>query len=82
MDNITFKFQARDVRATPGDSIAAALTEAGHTSFGWRRSGAPRGLYCCMGVCQDCLMTVDGQRGVRACMATVADGMEVQREDE
>jgi predicted molibdopterin-dependent oxidoreductase YjgC len=35
-----------------------------------------------MGVCQDCLMTVDGQRGVRACMATVADGMEVQREDE
>jgi glycine/D-amino acid oxidase-like deaminating enzyme len=82
MDNITFKFQGRDVRSKPGESIAAALTEAGHTSFGWRRSGAPRGLYCCMGVCQDCLMTVDGQRGVRACMATVADGMEVQREDE
>ena len=82
MDNITFKFDGRDVRATPGDSIAAALAEAGHTSFGLRRSGESRGLYCGMGVCHDCLMTVDGNRGIRACMATVADGMEVQSEDE
>ena len=82
MDNITFKFEGCNVRATPGDSIAAALTEAGYTSFGWRRSGEARGHYCGMGVCHDCIMTVDGQRGVRACMATVGDGTVVQREDE
>ena len=82
MDNIIFNFEGCNVRATPGDSIAAALTEAGYTSFGWRRSGEARGHYCGMGVCHDCIMTVDGQRGVRACMKTVANGTVVLREDE
>ncbi|MEM9901216.1 MAG: FAD-dependent oxidoreductase [Pseudomonadota bacterium] len=77
-----FTFDGQDVTASPGDSIAAALTAAGRLTLGQRRSGAARGLFCGMGVCHDCLVTVDGQRGVRACMAQVADGMVVQREDE
>lgn len=68
--------------AAPGDSIAAALANMGETTLGWRRSGAARGLFCGMGVCHDCLVTVDGRRGVRACMASITDGIEVYREDE
>ena len=82
MGDLAFQFEGREVRAEPGDSIAAALTAAGHLTFGYRRNGQNRGLYCGMGVCHDCLVTANGQRGLRACMTTVTNGMNVQREDE
>ncbi|MEM1428397.1 MAG: FAD-dependent oxidoreductase [Pseudomonadota bacterium] len=82
MARVTFRFDGREIPAAPGDSIAAALAAAGTADLGQRRSGAPRGLYCGMGVCHDCLVTVDGRRGVRACMATARNGLDVRREDE
>lgn len=82
MADLAFQFEGREVSAEPGDSIAAALTAAGHLTFGSRRNGQNRGLYCGMGVCHDCLVTANGQRGLRACMTTVTNGMDVQREDE
>lgn len=42
------------------------------------KNGAPRGLFCGMGVCFDCLVTVDGRPNVRACMTLVRDGMIVE----
>lgn len=42
------------------------------------RSGEPRGLFCGMGVCFDCLVRVDGRPGVRACLEPVRDGMHVE----
>ncbi len=42
-----------------------------------RRGGRPRGLFCAMGTCFDCIVTVDNQSGVRACLATVQPGMQV-----
>ena len=44
-----------------------------------RNAGKPRGLFCAMGVCFDCVMTIDGKAGVRACMIKVEDGMQVVR---
>lgn len=82
MRELTFHFEGHEVRAAPGDSIAAALTDAGHLVLGSRQTGQARGLYCGMGVCHDCLVTANGQRGMRACMTTVTNGMEVHREDE
>ncbi|MCF8038149.1 MAG: (2Fe-2S)-binding protein, partial [Desulfohalobiaceae bacterium] len=38
----------------------------------------PRGFFCGMGVCYDCLVTVDGRPGTRACMTQVEDRMEVE----
>lgn len=40
--------------------------------------GHPRGLFCGMGVCFECLVTVDGQSGQRACLIPVQPGMQVQ----
>jgi predicted molibdopterin-dependent oxidoreductase YjgC len=64
--------------ALPGDTIASALYAAGVRV--WRRapSGEPRGLLCGIGLCFDCLVTVNGQPGVRACLTEVQDGMIVE----
>ena len=42
------------------------------------KAGEPRGLYCGMGVCFDCLVSIDGHFGVRACLQQVRDGMQVK----
>ena len=42
------------------------------------RSGAPRGPFCGMGVCFDCLVTVDGRPSQRACLTKVSAGMDVR----
>ena len=58
-----------------GASIAAAFTE--HDTPGWRltrRRAEPRGLSCGIGVCFDCLVTVNGVPGVRACLADARAG--------
>ncbi len=42
------------------------------------RSGAPRGLFCGMGVCFDCLVEIDGRAAARACVEPVRAGMRVR----
>ncbi len=43
-----------------------------------RKTGSPRGLFCGMGVCFDCLVRVDGRVGVRACLEPVRAGMRIE----
>jgi sarcosine oxidase subunit alpha len=66
-------FSVRD-----GDTVAAALLAAG---VGRVRltpvSGAARAPYCMMGVCFDCLVTVDGIGNRQGCMIRVRDGMRI-----
>ena len=38
--------------------------------------GGARGAFCLMGVCQECLLQVDGVQRL-ACLVTVSDGMQV-----
>ena len=72
-----FTFDGRPVTARTGQTLAAALTEAGLRSFRETAKGGTRGIFCGMGVCQDCLVTVDGQPNLRACMTKAADGLSV-----
>jgi predicted molibdopterin-dependent oxidoreductase YjgC len=65
----------RPVACRAGETIAAALTEAGVDAWRTtRRAGERRGLFCGIGVCFDCLVTINGERPVRACLATVRPG--------
>lgn len=67
------------LRAYPGETVAGALLAVGRRT--WRRTrnqGAPRGLFCGMGVCFDCLVQVDGRPYVRACMTPVIEGTEIE----
>ena len=65
-------------RARAGDTVASALLAAGHHSF--RRSqvsGSARGPYCMMGVCFDCLVTINDIPNWQACLIPVVDGMRI-----
>ena len=61
-----------------GETIAGALLAAGRRA--WRRTshGQPRGVFCGIGLCFDCLVTVNGTSNVRACVTPVAAGMVVE----
>lgn len=74
---LTFSWQAQQIEARPGDSIAAALAAAGVFRLGESRTGRPRGVFCGMGVCQECLVIVDGRRAQRACMIEARAGISV-----
>ncbi len=74
---ISIRFDGKPIAALEGETIAAALSAAGIVAFRTTPGGSPRGLYCGMGACFDCVVTVDGRIGRRACMEKVADGMQV-----
>jgi hypothetical protein len=57
------------------------LLAEGHIATRNTRSGSPRGVYCGMGVCFDCLVVVDGVPNTRACVTWVREGMDVARQD-
>ena len=65
--------------AYEGESLAAALLASGRRFTRWTaKSGEARGYFCGMGICQDCLVTVDGLPNVRACMTPVKDRLRVE----
>jgi D-hydroxyproline dehydrogenase subunit alpha len=75
---VRFFFDARPVEGFQGESLAAALTAAGILGLRRTDKGAPRGVFCGMGVCFDCLVTVDGRPGQRACLTKVEAGLQVR----
>jgi D-hydroxyproline dehydrogenase subunit gamma len=64
------------LRAPAGQSLAAALMASGRVALRDSPAGSPRGLYCGIGVCQECRVVVDGSV-VRACVTPVEAGMRV-----
>jgi NADPH-dependent 2,4-dienoyl-CoA reductase/sulfur reductase-like enzyme len=67
------------LHAERGMTIAAAIEAGGRHDFSRGLKGEARGLFCGMGTCQDCLVTVDGKVSQRACMTSVKEGMQVRR---
>jgi glycine/D-amino acid oxidase-like deaminating enzyme len=77
-DRVAISFDGREIPALEGESLAAALTAAGIRTLRRTRSGAPRGLWCGMGACFECVVTIDGVPEQRACLAKVTRGMDVR----
>jgi len=76
---VTFRFDGEPVAAQPGQTIAAALLADGRRVLRHTRgTGAPRGIFCGIGACFDCLVVVNGRPGVRACLVEAAEGDEVR----
>lgn len=75
-------FDSAPLPGEPDQSVAAALMAAGVLSWRTtRRGGRPRGLFCGIGVCHDCLVTVDGAPDQRACLVPWRPGMVVESGD-
>jgi D-hydroxyproline dehydrogenase subunit gamma len=66
------------IRAYAGETVAGALTAAGRRLLRHApRTGAPRGVFCGIGVCFECLVSIAGMGRVRSCMVLVQPGMRV-----
>jgi predicted molibdopterin-dependent oxidoreductase YjgC len=78
---VTVIVDDRPVVAYLGETVAAVLFAEGSVETRTTVSGSPRGVFCGMGVCFDCLVVVDGVPNTRACMTWVRDGMQVARQD-
>jgi len=78
----SLRFDGREVPFRDGQTVGAALMATGIASWRTtRRGGEPRGLFCGIGVCFDCLVTVDAQRDQRACLVPARDGQDVRTGD-
>ncbi len=73
----------KPVAAYEGETIAAALLASGVRTFRHTaKHDAPRGIFCGMGICFDCVMTVNGVPNVRTCVTQVEPGMKVETQRE
>lgn len=78
---VSLILDGRAVTAYEGESVAGMLLAEGHPAMHTTQAGDPRGVYCGMGVCFDCLVVVDGVPNTRACVTWVREGMVVSRQD-
>ena len=76
---ISLQINGRRVEVREGVTVAVVLLQAGAQRNSV--SGEPREPTCGMGICWECRATVDGVPGVRSCLVTATDGMEVETHD-
>jgi predicted molibdopterin-dependent oxidoreductase YjgC len=75
---VTFTFDGASVDAFEGETVGAALLAQGTRALRITRiAAAPRGMFCGIGACHDCLVTLEGTGPVRACLTPVAEGAQV-----
>ncbi len=78
-NQIQVEIDGAAVPAYAGDTVAAVLMLSGTRIFTQAsRYNLNRTLFCGMGICHQCLVTVDGIRDVQACMTTVRPGMKIE----
>lgn len=76
---VYFQLDGKTMEGYEGEPIAAALKAAGvmvhrHTS----KMDRPRGIFCAIGRCTDCVMIVDGKPNTRTCITPLTEGMDVR----
>jgi sarcosine oxidase subunit alpha len=74
---VTLTIDGRAVESRAGVTVAAAILNAGVSTFRRSVTGEARAAVCGMGICHECRVTIDGIAQRRACMVLVSDGMEV-----
>ncbi|QCO06197.1 FAD-dependent oxidoreductase [Azospirillum argentinense] len=75
---IEITYDGERIPALAGETVAAALAAHGVAAYRHTRDGGRRGLYCGMGACFECLVTVDGKASQRACLTKVVEGQVVR----
>ena len=79
---VVFTYDGVEMEGYEGEPVAMALKAAGvevHRFTAKRHE--PRGIFCAIGRCTDCVMVVDGKPNVRTCMTPLAAGMDVRTQD-
>jgi glycine/D-amino acid oxidase-like deaminating enzyme/bacterioferritin-associated ferredoxin len=76
-ETVTLLLDGVPIDAVPGESVAAAMTAAGHRRLRTDKTGNPRGLLCGMGSCFECRVSINGGPATRACLTPVEPQMTV-----
>lgn len=76
---VTFTYNGTEIEGYEGEPIAAALKAAGLMVHRYTaKEHKPRGIFCAIGRCTDCVMVVDGVPNIRTCVTPLKAGMNVQ----
>lgn len=76
---ITVQIDGRPVAAYTGETVAALLLAEGLRTFRHTaKNDQPRSLFCGIGICYDCIVTIDGVPNIRACVTTLVPGMSIE----
>jgi len=75
---VRFDFDGKTFEGYEGEPIAASLKAAGVMVHRHTKKDSPRGIFCAIGRCTDCVMVVDGKPNVRTCVTPLVSGMKVQ----
>jgi predicted molibdopterin-dependent oxidoreductase YjgC len=76
---ITFTYDGNSITGYEGEPIAIALEAAGIMIHRYtKKNHEPRGIFCAIGRCTDCVMVVDGKPNVRTCITPLVEGMDVR----
>ena len=78
----SFRYQGEPLNGVDGDSIASAMVRNAQLICRRNDSGEGRGIFCGMGVCNECVVEVDGTPGVLSCMTALKDGMKISVQDQ
>jgi len=76
---VTISVDGKPIEAYQGETVAAAMLAAGIRTFHKsHKHHQPRSLYCGMGICYECLVTINGVHAQRACITPVEEGMQIE----
>src|SRR5690625_4423365 len=80
-EKIAFIFDGKELYGYENDTIASALLANGIRTLRYHEaSGTPRGIYCNIGHCFECRVTVNGVSNLRACLTPIQQNMVVESE--
>jgi len=76
---ISFTFDGGELTGFEGEPVAAALKASGVQIHRYtKKRHEPRGIFCAIGRCTDCVMVINGRPNVRACVTPLEEGMKVE----
>ena len=76
---VTFQFDGKQMQGCEGEPVAIALKSNGVMIHRYtEKQHEPRGMFCAIGRCTDCVMIIDGRPNVRTCITPLQEGMTVQ----
>lgn len=76
---ITFTYNGKPMEGYEGEPVASALRASGVMVHRYsKKENKPRGIFCAIGRCTDCVMVVDGKPNIRTCVTPLAEGMQVE----
>lgn len=79
---VTFYYDGRELKGYEGEPVAVALKAAGIMVHRYtKKKHTPRGIFCAIGRCTDCVMVVDGRPNIRTCVTPLKEGMKVETQD-